>query len=162
MIVYELNQADHITRTEGDWSEVTDRVVGRPIWDYVRDAGLVEVYQYLFDKVRQDGAGLSCGYRCDTPSHIQRMRLHIRPLEQRAIQVASEVLERIERPSPVVAISVERGFALALRCSICARYGRSQDWADLAEAAASDWLDTDRPIRVYHGICPDCREGILG
>lgn len=160
-IKYDLDRDDVIRRVYGDWSDVTGAVVGNSIWRYIIDSSLVEVYQHLFTAARKRGRPLEFAYRCDTPTHVQRMRLRVAPLGAEALEVRSRLVASAAKASPEIFFSVGRGVAMALKCSVCARLGRSPDWMDLVEAAQADWLDRDQPIRVYHSVCPACRDRLM-
>lgn len=157
-IVYTLDDDDVIVATEGDWSGIPSPV-GRSIWTFVLDRDLQMLYRHLFAEARA-GRDIDFVYRCDSPRHRRRIEMTM-AMTPEGLMVSSVLVGEELRDEPLAVLAASRGHAQAIRCSICGRFGRAGDWVDILDAATADaWFDTDRPVKVRHGVCPACLAGL--
>lgn len=157
---YVLDPEERIVELGGDWSRLSEPPLGRSIWRYIRGHDLQQIYAHLYAQSRR-GRTVEFPYRCDTPTHRRRIWMTIAPEAGARLSVSSRLVESSRRRESLAVVGISRGQCVALRCSICNRMGRREDWLELTEAASARWLDSDRPVRVYHGVCPECRHTLL-
>ena len=156
LVAYRLDAEDRIVDVEGDWSPVPG-VVGSLIWRFVRGTDLQDIYRRLFRAARA-GRPLEFPYRCDSPSARREFSLAIERRADGTLAVASRLCRVWERDELLAVTSVPRNDTLVLRCSVCNDFRVRGEWADIVDAAAARrLLATERPVRVYHAVCPSCR-----
>lgn len=157
LVAYRLDAEDRIVEVEGDWSPVP-AVVGSLIWRFVRGTDLRDIYGRLFREARS-GRALEFPYRCDSPSARREFNLAIARHPGGTLSVVSRLSRVWARDEPLAVTSVPRNDTLILRCSVCNDFRVRGAWADIVDgAAARRLLATERPVRVYHAVCPSCRE----
>lgn len=168
---YCIDSDDVITEVDQGWitfalhndgeSCLPDRVIGRSIWDYIRDPTLRSLYSELFNHVRSRGRAASFPFRCDSPTEQRFQRMFVEKHGDE-IRVRS-VIERTETVEPVPRIlAASPGQDLLKRCSICLDIEVEGLWFSLPDALAEGALGRpERDIAMVHSVCEPCRSGIL-
>lgn len=167
---YEIGRSDRIVAVGGSWLEFArengaahltrERVVGRPLWEFVQGRETRELYEAIFGRVRRTGAPVSIPFRCDSPERFRFMRLDIVAAEaEGALELRGTLLREQERPFFSV---LDRAFprsrrALAM-CSVCKRVQiLGTHWVDAEEAVRRlDLFDAAEPPRLQYTVCDDC------
>ncbi|MGE0310194.1 MAG: hypothetical protein AB7P21_01045 [Lautropia sp.] len=172
---YRLDAGDRLQAVSGNWEASArqggattlagDAVLGRSLWEFVRDATLRDIYGRLFVIVRSRGEPLSFDYRCDTPTERRLMRMTLTPLGNANIEIANAQVWADPRP-PVRQQNVFRGSATVRCCSLCNHFEIEGQWVDVCDAVSAGMLGrVERSIRVAFAVCAPCRarvESMLG
>ena len=135
-----------------------ERVVGRPIWDFVAGGKTREIYRLLFRRVRAANTRMSLPFRCDSPDRLRFMQLELCPGDDSSIDFTA-VLER-ELPRRHVRLldrlSGRAGYKFSI-CSFCRRVFAFGAWLEPEEAVARlGWLETECPPELEEYVCDDC------
>ncbi len=106
-VCYALDASDLIVSVNDAWQTfavanngahlLRDRIIGRPIWDFISDDATRLVYDILFRQVR-DGGRSQFDYRGDSPDRRRQMHLTISP--GRLGHVLLEKYDRVRRAAP--------------------------------------------------------------
>lgn len=167
---YELDGEDRIRWVSPSWMPFAaenhgcglepERIVGRPIWDFLAGLETCHLFQVLHGRVRATGESASFPFRCDSPTRQRELMLRIEPLPGGSLRFSSTVLRETHR-APVLFLdpddAVERLDESVLVCSWCKRVRRWDDgWEELP--AALEHLGFAAPPfpRIHHGVCPTC------
>lgn len=169
--VYSVDARDTLDSVNEDWlrfardngaPELTrERVLGRPLWDFIEGPETRELYAGLFEAVRRRGETFEIPFRCDSPDRFRFMQLALAPGREGGI-VCRGLLVR-EQPRPFYSI-LDRAFPRApdtLRlCSLCKRVlVHGSRWTELADAVRELGLFArDAAPDLEHGVCDRCRD----
>jgi hypothetical protein len=143
---------------ENDAAELTrDRVIGRPLWSFVRGMEVQSVYRALFRDVRERGIPLAIPFRCDSPGERREMELEVAPGDGGALKICGRLLR--VRPRTYLALLDSMlprdGEARVELCSFCKRlHIRGRGWFEADELPACDH-GNGLPA-LDHGLCDDC------
>lgn len=158
-MIYWLSAGDEITGISGAWDRfavdnggldaMADRVMGRPLWDFVQGVPTRRFLSEVFHACRQSGDDFVMPYRCDGNSVERLVSLRVIPEDCGVLRVEHRLL-RVRQafagtlPKAVTAPSYRQ-------CSIC-----------LCCHVAEHWMAPGRLIRspaseVTYVVCPACR-----
>ncbi len=169
-LVYRIDGADRLSAVSANWEAMAaeggatrlagDAVLGRSLWDFIRDATLRDIYARLFGAVRSTGRPLSFEYRCDTPVARRLMVMTLTPIDSADIEIGNRPLWAELRPA-LHSENVFRGAATVRCCSLCNHFQVGPAWVDVTDAVGAGMLASgDRPIRVAFAVCGACRSRI--
>jgi hypothetical protein len=171
-VVYWVDARDQLVRVNEAWDVfanendapdlVADRVVGRPIWACIADAGTRHLYAGLLPRVRA-GATARFSLRCDSPTMRRRLHLTVSPGQEGLVQFESVVTAIEHRPEQaLLRRDLTRGLGLLTVCGWCKRVSVLDGWVELEEAIAQLRLfDAELPPELSHGICPTCGRRLM-
>lgn len=150
-------------KANGGAAAVSAQVLGRPIWDFIRDRNVRQLYRHLVERAR-GGRPLEFRYRCDSPTERRVFVMRIRATADGGIEFSSELLSATPRP-PVGLLAAEavRSLAAVRVCSWCQRIAVGPDeWVE-AEVAVDrlELLHSETLPALTHGICPACYDRML-
>jgi hypothetical protein len=83
---YHLDASDRIVAVDAAWiafaaandaPDLADRVLGRPVWPFIANVTVRELYRTLFRRVRETRAGVTVTFRCDSPDVRRFMSLTV-------------------------------------------------------------------------------------
>lgn len=165
---YSIDRNDRLVSVSDSWLDfakrnaapelIRERVLDRPIWDFVSGRKTREIYQQLFWRVRDRGATLSVPFRCDSPDRLRFMQLDLCPGEEDAIDfraiVERELPRRHVRLLDRLARRAEYAFSI---CSFCRRIFAFGAWLEPEEAVSRlGWLESESPPEMEEYVCDDC------
>lgn len=168
-VVYDLDADDRIVRVEGPWNDfaltnnspeirqddyLSDRVVGRRLFDFVGGDQTRIFLSTLFNSTRVLQRVRDVDYRCDSFGQKRFMQMRIEPLRDRSLRL-THTLMRVESMNHPFAF-VEDAVAdhdSGSRCSICNRVQVSGAWIEPDDRATRG---LPQPFRVTHTVCPVC------
>lgn len=142
---------------------VAGKLLGTNLLDHISDDTLRHLTEQLIDKVRKEAVTISLPMRCDSPDVIREMSIGLSPGEGGEVQFVVKLL-RAELREPVALLDpgVERSDEFLSLCSWCKRVAHEGTWKSLDDAIrALSLLEAERPPKVTHGLCPDCRDTLL-
>ncbi len=169
---YRIDSADRIEAVSSAWlefalangtSELTrERVIGRPLWDFIAGADTRHLYELMFHRARHDGVSFVVPFRCDAPTVRRFMELVVHPagggsidLEGRLIR--GEARERARLLDP----AVPRTNDSLMICSWCKQVRPDKTWMDAEVGIATMKLfSVPRLPQLTHGICPVCADRV--
>jgi hypothetical protein len=162
-VCYELNASDLIVGVNEAWQTfavangaahlLRDRILGRPIWDFISDDATRLVYDIVFRQVR-DGGRSQFEYRGDSPDRRRQMEMTIVAGRFGHLLLESTTV-CVERHA------VESERAEAAGCCFCKRgYAEGRGWMDVS-AAIGMRADGPAASDVSHGMCSTCYGRVL-
>jgi hypothetical protein len=168
-ILYTLDSQDLIKEVDGDWAKFaaandgeaveSSSVIGKPLWPYIADTTLRELYRRLVAEARA-GRPITFEYRCDAPCYRRLFEMRIRAGAEGAVTFTSRLLAEESRdPVALLDKNQPRSREFLRMCSWCQRVHAHDCWLPI-EAALETlglMLKPDLP-RITHGICDSCRE----
>ncbi len=168
---------DHtVEAVDGPWEEFAsangapelsrDRVVGRPLDEFVQAGRSMDVYATLIRRVLDQGVPLRFAYRCDSPDRRRFMEMSMEPVDGGLVRFRSCTVREEERPA-VLLLQREAprsGGDLLTTCGWCGRFrDAGGGWVEPETlAATSDLMSRYRFPRLSHGICPACSARMEG
>ena len=154
---------DRFAVTNNSGAIVAEKLLGTSLLDHISDDTLRHLTEQLIDKVRKEAVTISLPMRCDSPDVIREMTIGLSPGDSGEVQFVVKLL-RAELREPVVLLDpeAERSDEFLSICSWCKRVAHEGIWKSLDDAIkALSLLETERPPKVTHGLCADCRDTLL-
>ncbi len=168
-IDYRIDEHDRLVYVGGDWMSfalanhghalIPERMLGRSIWSFIAGDEITELYRQLFDRLRRSGGTAKFSCRCDAPHERRRIDMLIRSHTGGVLSVETITREVVERPRlSVPDVESPRAQDLVRICAWCVRvYDGVTAWIDIEQAASVlELFQRDLPLRVTHGVCPEC------
>ena len=167
VVRYEVDASDTLIGVNDAWQSfaiangaphlMRERILGRPLWDFVSDDTTRLVYDVILRHVRC-GARSRFEYRCDSPDRRRLMQMTIAPGHAGHVvfESATICVEWHREPGIVAA-------ALARCCGWCKRaHTEGHGWVELG----SDHVDDSRPgtartPMITGGMCSDCHSRVM-
>ncbi|MDX1648404.1 MAG: hypothetical protein R3263_00995 [Myxococcota bacterium] len=170
---YELDAEDRIRWVDRDWLRFADeneakdlrpeRVLGRPVFDFLSGGPVRHVYAILFQAARS-GRTLCVPFRCDAPDRRRYMELRIEPADAGGLHLAARLLREERRP-PVALLEAERprGGGMVTICSWCKRIRTAPDvWEEVEDGIRRLGLFQEATLAdLTHGICDACEQRVF-
>lgn len=154
---YILDRDDRVIEIGGEWdvfahrnagdAAVAERVLDRPLWDFVEGDDARSHLNALFFAARRTGAPIETLYRCDAPWERRLYRMRIAPMPGGALRIGHELLSSEGLALNPIAFRKGPGE----RCAICGSVHEIDGWVD----------PFDAPMRAHvydrWTVCPACR-----
>lgn len=140
-----------------------DKVLGRPIWDFVAGDETRHLYALVFQKVRARARTATLEFRCDAPGKERFCQLAIIPKAQGVLEFYSKIARTRERPAVrLLDPGAPRSSALIRLCSVCKRVGLPEEqWAEVEVAIKRlNLFDQPQLPQITHVVCPDCHRAV--
>ena len=106
-VTYVVDANDLITEVGGGWTDfclandapdlVPPRVVGRSLWDFIRDPDTRDLYQDLMRRVRANLRPVAYTMRCDSADRKRSLHMTVEPLPDRGVRFDSRTLKVEDR-----------------------------------------------------------------
>ena len=169
-ISYRIDHRDEIVFVSESWAPfaaangapgLQDGVVGRPLWDFVRDLTTCHLYADLIARVRS-GRTAAFPYRCDAPERRRFMLMTMRPNGKRGVEFDSVTL-RTEGRARIALVGGRSDTGQLLRiCSWCKQVNVHGRWAEIEVAVEQLGVFADSATpEVTHAICESCEALLL-
>lgn len=135
-------------------------IYGMPIWTYIGDPDLVELYRQVYDKVRTSRSPSALSFRSDTAEARRSIQMEVRCLDTGGIEHACRVaLEEKRPPLYLFNSSAPRTMSVVKMCSWCARVQIYPKWIEPEEASRMLAPQSREPLpEIMHGLCSVCSE----
>ncbi|MCD0461594.1 PAS domain-containing protein [Roseiconus lacunae] len=172
IVTYAIDADDRLTDLNEQWAEFAnlndagqslhpESVLGKPIWDYVRDRGLQNIYRKLIERVRKTQERIDFAFRCDSPLFRRYMRMTIEGRVDGHVLFISRtesIVKRSEREQRL-AHAFQGSFTIR-QCSMCNLFQlKNGVWVEADQLVQrSDALTNDQTAMIIWAICPQCRK----
>jgi len=168
-VVYRLGADDRIIGVGAQWlafarangapSLTPDAVCGRPVFDFVEGMEVRSIYRALFETVRARRRPVSIPLRCDSPDRRRLLRLDVRPVRDRELEIEGTLLRdepRARAGGQGAALPAPR--LLLELCSFCKRVAvPGRGWVELEDLGpAALALAAGRTPELRQSICEPC------
>jgi len=173
-IVYRLNGEDEIVYVNAEWAKfalsndasdlLPERVLNRPLWDFVSDETTVHLYRQLLQLARA-GQPARFNFRCDSPECRRLMEMTVSGLIGGEVQFETRVLREDERTRQGLLDRYSPRASKMLRiCGWCKRMNLDgESWGEIEEAVTSLRLFEYHALPMLtHGMCEACFRDIAG
>ena len=167
-VTYRINERDEIIAVNDDWCRYAsdhgwegispDKVLHRPIYNYITDSTTSSLYQYLFKRVR-GGSSVRYNFNCESSSHRRVMEMTVKSfgdageLELKARMLCKQA-RNIQRHDSANSPN-EDEFLRA--CGWCCRIDLEGYWIEVEDAVARlGVFEFSRLPKLTHGICKEC------
>jgi hypothetical protein len=167
-VKYTISADNRITNVNSAWDEFCfqnetpelrkKRVLGQPLYFYIHDTVLAELYKKLIDTVRKTQAPLEFPYRCDSPNELRYMHMRITPVPEHEILFESCLVGSAPRhPAVYYKFVADKQVDTITFCSVCNKVKVLNSWYDLTYAlTAKEMFNQSLPLRFTAGICKHC------
>jgi len=144
----------------------TSSVMGKRIWDFIREETTRHIYQTIAAKIRNgEKREYRIPFRCDSPDRTREMEMVIKGGPAGEVIFTSLLKSEKKRGITAPHETGPAGDGESIRmCSWCKKiYNEEADeWITLEEAVRRmRFFEEGRLPPVTHGICDDCRSSLL-
>lgn len=166
---YFVDAEDRITHVTPGWQAFArenaagerlsaDRVIDRPLFDFIGDSETRLLYGIILRRVREGGSPITVPFRCDGPEVRRFMELRIRHAGHGALHFSGRLLREERRPAvAILDAEAERSREIVQMCGWCKQVKIGDAWVEVEQAVADLNLFDDLPLpRLSHGMCPAC------
>ncbi len=166
-VIYEVDASDALVAMNDAWQSfaiangaphlMRDRILGRPLWDFISDETTRLVYDVVLRQVR-NGARSRFEYRCDSPDRRRLMEMSIAPGPAGHVVFESATI-CVEWHRDTAAPT---GEMLARTCGWCKRAHTRQDgWRELGLESTGHGPGGPRSPVIANGMCSDCYSRVM-
>jgi len=172
--VYGLDASDRLAFVSDAWlrfarengaPELTrDRVLERPVWEFVSGESTRQLYELVYEAVRMGRREVTLPLRCDSPDRRRFMELQLAPDPYDGVRLCARLLREEPRAAvPLFDAAVSRSQQALPTCCWCLRIrGADHHWIDVEEAIrGGDLLGEGAPPRLEHVACETCEERVV-
>lgn len=141
-----------------------DRIIYRPIWDFISGIETQHLFEVILKKVRTADKPVALPFRCDSPDKRRYLELIITPVQQEGIVFTSHIIHEETRDKVgLLATGIPRSDDIITMCSMCKKVVLSGNvWVEVEEAVVTLKLFEQLELpQISHGLCPACFESGL-
>lgn len=168
--IYVLDSNDIIVFTSDNWTAFAennqagdscsaDKVLNRPIWQFISGDETKHLYEIIMNKVRESKTRVSFPFRCDSPDKRRYLELLITPVGNDGLEFTSKIVREEERKAVVLLdSSIARSSSTIKMCCIC-KHVRLSDglWVEVEDAVVRMQLfDNNSLPAISHVHCSSC------
>ncbi len=136
-------------------------VVGRSLWDVVREPTTRQIYDAVLDRAI-DGRPVTFPFRCDSPSRRRLLRMTVLATGDEVEFRVSTVAIEDRPPERLLAADAPRSEAVLAACGWCKKIRVESGWKEVEDAVVALALfDAPALPSLTHAICEDCRDEML-
>lgn len=166
-IIYAVNSSDQVVRVNDAWDRfaldncgeriLKQEVIGRPLWDFVADDTVRELYRRALERTRA-GHTIVFGFRCDGPECSRVLEMKIASAADGVVEFRSTCLsEHAVLPPSLEESSGDSGAPMLRVCSWCSKVETIDGWVPMEDhVARARHLQSRGVPTIAHGICPLC------
>jgi len=172
-LVYRIDGKDRLCEVNAVWTRfalandgeavMPDRVLGRPLWDFIEDANVRELYRQMVHRVRA-GYPAQFDYRCDAPERRRRFWMIIRAAADGTVEFLSQLRWEEKRPRvDMLDVNIPRSGFWVRVCGWCQNIALPDgSWVPVEAAVEQmELLAEEEYPKLTHGICPPCHSGMM-
>ena len=173
LVVYQVNSQDEIVYLNETWQVfalandaadlLPERVLGRPLWDFITDETTRALYREILQLVRS-GRATQFQFRCDAPAYRRYMEMKVSARPGSKVEFASRVVQEEKRPhQELLNRQAARSEEWLRICGWCKRVEiAGTGWEALEQAVSALHLFGQKKLpRLTHGMCESCYQGML-
>ncbi len=167
IIEYKIDENNNIIYVNEEWDcfalenngeeIVSDKIIGRNLFDFVENITVKHIYLHLLDKVRK-GNKILIDYRCDSPTYKRFLQLTIKPEDNSIIRFISREKEILPQNYLRILDSKSiRSKKFIPMCLWCKKIKVEDEWEELEQAINKyDLLNQLEVPSLTHTICEEC------
>lgn len=166
--VYWLGPTERIVRVGPCWDRFAlandgaaatgEKIVDRPVWDFVQDAATRMWLESLIALVRLRSVSIQRPYRCDSPDMKRFMQMNIVPEDEGILRVEHSLVRCEPKSRSVWIDSFSKANSdVRVRCSICGRVRLDKEWIEPDRLSSSTSRGGIAKLAVIYGVCDDCK-----
>lgn len=171
-MAYRVNDHDQIVSVNPEWDEfatsngghqvTADRVLNRPLWDFITDPTTQDLYRQILHQIRS-GRTVRFSFRCDAPECRRLLEMTVERAADGTTEFRTRTLSEEKRPTPLLLKSEAKRSADLLRvCGWCKRVHADGAWVEVEEAVDRLHLfHQSRLPAMTHGICEPCLKRMM-
>jgi hypothetical protein len=167
-LVYRIDAGDRLCHVNAEWDAFaianggaavdSGRVLGRSLWAFIGEPGVISLYRTLVAGARQ-GRKARLRFRCDGPAERRLLELTVTGEPRDVVQFRTNQLARSARPREALLDPRVTRHGAALRiCSWCNRVRAGDDWTEVEEAVERLHLMLRASVLppLAHDMCESC------
>lgn len=169
VVSYTIDEDDIIVEVSSSWQlfakenfavGLTEReVLGRPLWDFIKDESTRSLYKALLRAVRAKGQPISFPFRCDSPRIRRYMVMNVTPHDDGHISFTNELVEtRSRNPEIYFQNMLGSNKLYYVMCSVCNKvraFEEKGNWQEVEDAFTA-LAHMDDPVQVVYELCESC------
>ncbi|MEL6105314.1 MAG: hypothetical protein AAFU85_04730 [Planctomycetota bacterium] len=170
-VTYAIDGQDRLIHVDESWSAFAESneggrtlrpesVIGRSLWEYIRDPQLQMCYKRLLEIVRGSDRPLDFEFRCDSPLFQRHMRMTMRRENNECVTFECSTEQTI-RQKAIVRIAAGSSVGKSCkRCSLCNLFQIEEDvWGEADELVQRcKVMNRPTPPTIIWTVCPGCRD----
>ncbi len=173
--VYSIDADDTIVEIGRNWGDfagengwergvITERIVGKSLWDFIQGKETRYLYERLLQRVRSGLRSDPVPFRCDSPQMRRFLTLSLTPHPHGKIEITSAI--RKEEPRERVRLlekAVSRSDEMVTLCSMCKKIKIDDDnWVEIEDGLRELRLfESEAMPALTHGVCPVCYRSFM-
>ena len=154
--IFHVNKSWNEFAVENDSSHLVNSVLEKPIWDYISDGLVKNLYKELISAVRITKEAVHISFRCDSPEKMRFLEMQLFPLMDDGIAFHNILLREKTKEegftAEIIAIMAQAGFSM---CSSCNRINVGGEWMELVDALKERKIEGTTLI-AHYGMCSEC------
>jgi hypothetical protein len=168
-VTYVVDAGDTLCDVDDAWStfaELNDAggslrpkdVIGRSLWDFIRDESLQIIYRRLLDLARSSSHEIEFDFRCDSPSFRRYMHMRMKGRDDGHVLFVSQTLRTAASHNSLRSDSAYKGNRHVRRCSLCNQYAMPDgSYGEIEQLVTDDGLlDNNSDVRIIWTVCENC------
>ncbi len=171
-VSYRINENDEIISVNDDWCRYAsdhgwggispDKVLHKPVYNYITDSTTSRLYQYLFKRVRS-GSTVRYQFNCESSSHRRLMEMTVRPSGDTGdVELKARMVSKQDRVRQFNLPKRPQADGFVRACSWCSRIDIDGNWIEVEDAAGKLGLfEFSHLPQLTHGICKDCLANMI-
>jgi hypothetical protein len=170
--IYVLDSNDIIVHISDNWTAFAeknqagnscsaDKVLNRPIWQFISGEETKHLYEIIMNKVRENNIEVNLPFRCDSPDKRRYLELHIAPANDGWLEFTSKVVREEGRKTvELLDSSIPRSSNTIKMCCMCKQIRLPEGlWLEAEDAIAELRLfDRQNLPAISHVHCSTCFE----
>ncbi len=171
-VSYRINGHDEIISVNDDWCRYAsdhgwqgispEKVLNKPVYNYITDSTTSRLYQYLFKRVR-GGSTVRYQFNCESSSHRRLMEMTVTSLGDRGdVELKARMLCKQARMQQFDPANNPQNDEYLKACGWCYRIDIDGNWIHVEDAVGKlGMFEFSRLPQMTHGICKYCFAGML-
>ncbi|MEO1528701.1 MAG: PAS domain-containing protein [Planctomycetota bacterium] len=170
-VTYAIDAQDRLMRVDESWATFAESneggrtlrpetVIGRSLWDFVRDPQLQLCYRQLLDVVRSGDEPVEFEFRCDSPLMQRHMRMTMRSEPDGCVGFVCTTEQTIPQQRILKLANAAIAGESCRRCSLCNLFHLGEErWGEVDELIQHcNVMNRAVPPTVIWTVCEPCRD----
>lgn len=174
-VVYKIDKDDIICEVNELWDTFaiendglpensSKNVLGKKLWDFIKDPETKHIYQILIENVRKALIPITIPIMCDAPDTKRYIDIDIIPHDEGKIEFRSKIVKEVKRQRiDLLDKKIPRSDEFIKMCSYCKAVKIGEErWVDTEKAVLELKLFYKSSLpQISHGICPYCYKKVM-